>query len=59
MYIFEDDIKEFFFERLIAVGLVPESAELDIIAEIVFDYLVEIDILEPENIINEEDFEEF
>lgn len=59
MYIFEDDIKEFFFERLIAAGLVPESAELDIIAEIVFDYLVEIGILELENIVDEEDFEEF
>lgn len=59
MYIFEDDIKEFFFERLVDAGLVPESTELNIIAEIVFDYLVEIGILELENIINEEDLEGF
>lgn len=59
MYIFEDDIKEFFFERLIAAGFVPETTELNIIAETVFDYLVEIGILELENIIDEGDFEEF
>lgn len=46
MIIYEEDIKEFFFEKLIKAGCVPEDAELTIIADVVFDYLIEIGVLD-------------
>ena len=55
MYILEKDIKEFFFNKLIEKGLAPNDGDLTAIADIVFDYLIEIEVLDPEDI---EEYEE-
>lgn len=56
MIIYEEDIKEFFFDNLIKVGCVTTDADLTIIADIVFDYLVHIEVLDDVEY-NEEDEE--
>jgi hypothetical protein len=54
MYIYESHIKEFFFNKLIKAGLAPEAGDLEIISSIVFDYLIEVGILDSENVDEEE-----
>lgn len=58
MYIREEDIQEFFFHKLIEAGLAPESGDLDIISEIFIAYLIKVGLLEEDNYIDEDDFEE-
>ncbi len=41
-----DDIAKFFYERLIQSGFVPSEEETLIIADIAFDYLLTIGIIE-------------
>lgn len=57
MFIYEKDIKDFFFNKLIEAGLAPESGDLQIISDIVFDYLVNIGVLNEESI-TYEDYED-
>lgn len=41
----EEDIQQFFLKHLIAAGVMPDEADLDVISEIVLEYLVEIGVL--------------
>nr|WP_295973043.1 YozD family protein [uncultured Bacillus sp.] len=47
-----DEIAEFFFRELLKRGYVPAEGELDDLADITFDYLLEKSIIDEE--INEE-----
>jgi hypothetical protein len=59
VYIHEEDIKDFFFHKLVDAGLAPEDSDLTVIAEITFDFLCEVGVLDPENIIEENDYEDY
>lgn len=43
-----DEIAEFFFRQLVKRGYVPSERELDDLADITFDYLLEKNIIEEE-----------
>ncbi|WP_071394506.1 YozD family protein [Bacillus tuaregi] len=47
-----DEIAEFFYQELLKRGYVPSEEELDDLADITFDYLIEKCIIDEE--INEE-----
>lgn len=38
----KDSIEDYFYDKLIAAGLCPEQCDMDIISDIVMDYLDEI-----------------
>jgi hypothetical protein len=46
-----DDMKDHFFERLIKLGYAPKEEKCEDLADIMFDYLLELGIIE--------DFEEY
>lgn len=46
MIIDTEEIKDFMFENLIQAGLAPLEEDLEIIADIVFDYLIHIGVIE-------------
>jgi hypothetical protein len=58
--IYESDIQDFFFHKLIAAGLAPEQGDLQVISDIVFEYLIEIGVIDSTIVedYDEEDFEE-
>lgn len=58
--IYESDIQDFFFHKLIAAGLAPEQGDIEVISNIVFEYLIEIGILDGTRVEeeDEDDFEE-
>lgn len=58
MTIYESDIQDFFFYRLIEAGLAPSTGDLKVISEIAFDFLIEIGVLNPDNITYEDIDEE-
>lgn len=41
----EEDVQQFFLKHLIAAGVMPDKADLEVISEIVFEYLIEIGVL--------------
>lgn len=43
-----DDIQHFLFKSLIERGLIPTEEELDTLSDVVFDYLVELGLIEEE-----------
>jgi hypothetical protein len=45
-YIRTADIKDFFFNNLIKAGLAPEDGDLEVIADIVFDYFIHIGLVQ-------------
>lgn len=53
LIIYENDIKNYFFKKLLEAGVVSDSADLQVISNIVFDYLIDIGILHPDNISEE------
>lgn len=58
MYIYQSDIKDFFFIKLLQSGVATDDADLTLISEIVFDYLVAVGILDPNSILSEDEFTE-
>lgn len=54
--IYESDIQDFFFHKLIAAGLAPEQGDLEVISNIVFDYLIELGVID--GVLVEEDEDE-
>jgi hypothetical protein len=57
-YIFQNDMKDYLFEKLVKAGLAPNDDDLDVITEIVFDYLEDrniLDIVEYDEFEDEED----
>lgn len=52
--IYESEIATYLFNQLIRLGYVPEEAEVDDLAMIFFDYLIEIGVMDEEEI-EEED----
>ena len=55
--IYESDIQDFFFHKLIEAGLAPEQGDLEVISNIVFEYLIDIGVLD--NVRVEEDEDDF
>lgn len=48
--IYESEIADYLFNQLIRLGYVPEEAEVDDLAMIFFDYLIEIGVMDEEEI---------
>lgn len=48
--IYESEIATYLFNQLIRLGYVPEEAEVDDLAMIFFDYLIEIGVMDEEEI---------
>jgi len=44
--IYESDIQDYFFHKLIAAGLAPEQGDLQVISDIVLDYLTDIGVID-------------
>ncbi|WP_437832146.1 YozD family protein [Niallia taxi] len=41
-----EEIEQFFFRELIKRGFVPRTEEVEEIVDIVFDYLISVDVME-------------
>lgn len=54
--VYESEIADYLFNALIRLGYVPEEAEVDDLAMLFFDYLVQIGVID-ENEIEMEDEE--
>lgn len=52
--IYESEIADYLFNQLIRLGYVPEEAEVDDLAMIFFDYLVQIGVIDEAEIGEEE-----
>lgn len=44
-FIYESDVQDYFFHKLVAAGLAPEAGDLEVISGIVFDFLIDIGVL--------------
>jgi hypothetical protein len=44
----ESQIADYLFSNLIKLGYVPEEAELEDIAMLVFDFLLEVGVMDPD-----------
>jgi hypothetical protein len=53
--IYESEIADYLFDKLIRMGYVPEEAEVDDLASIFFDYLIEIGVMDEEDVEEDED----
>lgn len=53
--IFEDDIKDFIFEKLIKEGLCPDSGDVETITDIVIDLLIEYEFIDSIVYLEEDD----
>lgn len=45
MYISEDDIKDFLFIKLLECGVMADDADLTLLSELFFEYLIELDLI--------------
>jgi hypothetical protein len=52
--IYESDIEDYLFNQLIRLGYVPEEAEIEDLAMLMFDYLVQIGAIDEDEITEEE-----
>jgi hypothetical protein len=44
------DVEDFFFKHLVKAGLAPSSGDLEIISDIVFEFLIDIGIINADNV---------
>lgn len=45
MYIYESEMREFIFNKLISSGIAVNEDDIDTVAELIFEYLIFIGIL--------------
>ena len=45
MYISEDDIKDFLFIKLLECGVMVDDADLTLLSELFFEYLIELGLI--------------
>lgn len=50
IYIENEEISEFLFKKLISMGMVPTQDEVDVIGDILFDFLVHNEVIDEEDL---------